>query len=133
MYDLVLDDIEGVFASVTWTTNGILTVPDNYQGTKNNAREYCVVNVLPSAGSSYDYDRKKLLSGIVAIKIFTPAGGGQGRLMAISDLLDIVLENKTLPNNTRLGTSYLQVEGLDAANRSLYSASYFIPFTLYGE
>jgi hypothetical protein len=133
MYDLVLEDIEGVFASAPWTTNGILTVPSNYQGTKNNAREYCLMTVLPSSGSDYDYSRNKLLSGTVAIKIFVPAGSGQGRLMAIADLLNSVLENTTLTNNTRLGKSYLQVEGLDAANKSLYSASYFIPFTLYGE
>lgn len=133
MFDRVLDDIEAVFASSAWTTNNILTVPDNYQGAKNNVREYAVVSVLPTSGSDYDYDRSKLLSGLVAVKLFVPAGEGQGRLMEIADLLNQVLENKNLTNNTRLGKSYLQVEGLDAANRSLYSASYFIPFTLYGE
>jgi len=65
--------------------------------------------------------------------MFVKAGGGQGRLMAIADLLDIVLQNKTLPNGTSLGTSYLTMEGLDPSNNSLYSASYFIPFTKYGE
>lgn len=134
MFDLVLDDIESVFADTAWTANNIPTFPDNYQGTKGgNVREYITVSVLPSSGSSYDYDKTKLLSGLVAVKIFVAAGEGQGRLMAVADLLDAVLQHKTLTNNTWLGESYLQVEGLDAANRSLYSASYFIPFTLYGE
>ena len=62
-----------------------------------------------------------------------PAGEGQGRVMAISDLLDVLLDSKVLTNQTRLGTSYLNVEGLDSSNSSLYSATYFIPFTLYGE
>ena len=134
MFDSVLEDIETVFGNATWTTNNIPTFPDNYQGTiGNNVREYVRLSLLPSTSKNYAYDAKKELTGLLAVKIFTAAGEGQGRLMAIADFLDIVLENKTLTNGTRLGTSYLQVEGLDAANKSLYSGSYFIPFTRYGE
>jgi len=134
MFDLVLSDIEEVIASSGWTTNGIVTIPDNYQGKLgNNIREYVMVTVRPTKSDAYTYSRDKLLSGIVVAKIFVAAGEGQGRLMEVSDLLNTLLEEKTLTNNTRLGTSYLQVEGLDAVNKSLYSASYIIPFTLYGE
>jgi len=134
MFDSVLADVDGVFAGDSWTANSILTVPDNYQGTLGaNIREYLIVSTLPTSGSPYDYDKKKLLSGLIAIKIFSAAGEGQGRVMAIADLLNVELEDKTLTNKTQLGKSYLQIEGLDPANKSLYSASYFIPFTSYGE
>lgn len=134
MFDSVLEDIEEVFGGVAWTVNNIPTFPDNYQGAiGNNVSEYIIVKVLPSNGGNYAYDNKKQLAGLIAIKIFTKAGEGQGRLMAIGDLLDIVLQNKTLTNKTTLETSYLQVEGLDSANQSLYSGSYFIPFKFYGE
>jgi hypothetical protein len=53
--------------------------------------------------------------------------------MEISDTLDSVLQNKILTKKTELSTSYLNVEGLDPSNKALYSASYFIPFTIYGE
>jgi len=53
--------------------------------------------------------------------------------MQIADIFDNHLEQKTLTNGTELGTSYLNVEGLDPANKSLFSARYIIPFKIYGE
>jgi acyl-[acyl carrier protein]--UDP-N-acetylglucosamine O-acyltransferase len=76
---------------------------------------------------------KKELSGMVAVKIFVSAGEGQSRIMEISDILDNVLQYKKLNNGTELNTSYLNVEGLDPSNKALYSASYIIPFKIYGE
>lgn len=134
MFDSVLEDIEETFGSATWAANNIPTFPDNYQGAiGNGVSEYIMVKVLPSTSSQYAYDDKKQLSGLIAIKIFTKAGEGQGRLMAIGDILDSLLQNKTLTNKTTLETSYLQIEGIDSANQSLYSGSYFIPFKFYGE
>jgi len=133
MYDLILRDIEEVFGSVSWTTNNIRTYPMNYLGNKDSNSEYVLMNVLPSSSSNYAFGVKKETNGLVAVKIFVKAGDGQGRLMAIANLLDTVLDNKTLSNGTKLGTSYLNVEGLDPSNKALYSASYIIPFTHYGE
>lgn len=131
MYDLILRDVETVFASATWTANNIQTIPDNYLGVKSD--EYVLLKVMPSNSSLSAYGVEKQIEGMVAVKMFTKAGEGQGRVMAIANLLDIILENKTLPNGTRLGTSYLNVEGLDPQNKALYSASYIIPFIKYGE
>jgi hypothetical protein len=131
MYDLILRDVETAFASATWTSNNIQTIPDNYLGTKSD--EYVLLKVMPSNSSLAAYGVEKQIEGMVAVKMFTKAGEGQGRVMAIANLLDIILENKTLPNGTRLGASYLNVEGLDPQNKALYSASYIIPFTKYGE
>ena len=133
MFDNVLADIEEVFGSTSWTTHSIPTFPANYRGVKAGINEYANINVLPSSSDYHSSGSGKRLSGLVAIKLFVPAGEGQGRVMAISDLLDVLLDSKVLTNQTRLGTSYLNVEGLDSSNSSLYSATYFIPFTLYGE
>jgi len=134
MFDFLLSDIEGVFGSDTWTSNQILTYPDNYTGAiPDSTTEYVQVKVMPSISDYHAYSGGKTLSGMIAVKILVKAGEGQGRAMAVADLLDIVLQNKTLPNKTQLGTSYLSVEGLDSSNKSLYSASYFIPFKIYGE
>jgi len=133
MYDNVLDDIEAVFASSSWTANNIDIYPDNYQGTISNENEFCRLNVLPSNSNYYSHGGNKQLEGIIAVKIFVKAGEGQSRIMAISDILDINLQNKRLTNGTELGTSYLNVEGLDPSNKALYSARYLIPFKIYGE
>lgn len=133
MYAEILSDIEGVFAETAWTDNAILTLPENFQGVIGNTTEYVRLKVMPSTSSHYDYSRNKLITGLLAVKIFVKAGEGQKRTMAIAELLDNVLENRLLPSGTRLGVSYLQTEGLDQANKSLYSASYFINFTRHGE
>jgi hypothetical protein len=133
MFDNVLDDIEGVFASTSWTTNNIDVYPDNYQGTISDETEFCRLNVLPAASESLAYGGNKELSGLIAVKIFVSAGEGQSRIMEISDTLDTVLQYKKLNNGTELHTSYLNVEGLDPSNKALYSASYIIPFKIYGE
>jgi hypothetical protein len=133
MYDNVLADVESVFASEAWTVNNIEVYPDNYQGDINTESEFCRLNVLPSNSSINVYGGNKILEGMVAVKIFVKAGEGQSRVMAISDILDTVLQNKRLINGTELATSYLNVEGLDPSNKSLYSALYIIPFKIYGE
>ena len=134
MFDNVLDDIEGVFASSSWTTNSIDVYPDNYQGTITNETEFCRLNVMPNNSENHAYGgSNKELSGLIAVKIFVSAGQGQSRTMAISDILDNVFQNKKLTRGTELYTSYLNVEGLDPKNQALYSASYIIPFKIYGE
>jgi len=133
MFDNVLDDIEGVFASATWTNKSIDVYPDNYQGTISDETEFCRLNVMPSNSENYQFGGFKQLSGLLAVKIFVSAGEGQSRIMEISDSLDDVLQNKKLTKGTELSTSYLNVEGLDPSNRALYSASYIIPFKIHGE
>jgi len=133
MYDLILRDVESVFGDAAWTANNIKTYPMNYLGSKSSSTEYVLLNVLPSSSENYAFGVSKETTGLVAVKMFVKAGDGQGRLMAIANLLDTVLQNKTLSNGTKLGTSYLTVEGLDPSNKALYSASYIIPFTHYGE
>jgi hypothetical protein len=133
MYSLVLRDIETAFGSSDWTAHNIKTIPDNYQGTVGSNSEYVMIKVMPSSSSTLSYGVDKRLDGLLAVKMFVKSGEGQGRVMAIASLVDTLLQYKTLPNGTKLGSSYLTVEGLDSQNKALYSASYIIPFTKYGE
>ena len=133
LFDDILEDIESVFAGTVWKAAKVPTFPNNYQGKMAGIKEYAILNVLPSSSQHHSFGAGKQIDGLVAVKMFVPAGHGQLRLMAIADVLDTVLDSKTLPNNTKLGTSYLSVEGLDSSNSSLYSATYFIPFKSYGE
>jgi len=133
MFTQTLTAVESVFGSSAWTANNIKTIPDNFEGDMSNSSEYVHISVLPSSSSLLAFGVDRKLNGLVAVKIFVPAGYGQRRLMEIGDLLDNVLQYKTLSNGTRLDSSYINVEGLDPRNESFYSGSYFIPFTLYGE
>jgi len=133
MFTQTLSAIEGVFASPAWTANNIKSIPANFEGDMSSVQEYVHLSVLPANSSILSYGVQKQLNGLVAVKIFVPAGYGQRRLMEIGDLLDNVLQYKTLSSGTRLDSSYINVEGLDPRNESFYSGSYFIPFTHYGE
>jgi len=131
-FENILNNIEAQFADVFWVTNGIAVYPSNYQGKKSDTDEYCILSVMPSSSDYYAYDAKKSTKGLVAVKIFVKAGEGNKRIMQISDKLDTLLQHE-MYGTTELGTSYLTVEGLDPSNKALYSASYIIPFTHYGE
>jgi len=130
MYANLLSDINGVFASTAWTSQSINIYPDNYQGTIATPDEYLRLSVLPSDGEHLDFQKTKILSGTIIIKIFIKAGNGQSRILAISDILDTVLQNKLLTNKTKLESSYTTMDGLDSSNKSLYTATYIIPFKI---
>lgn len=124
--------IELVFSGSSWTTNNISIYPDNYQGTISNQNEFCRLNILP-ASSGNNYGGSKNFSGSMIVSIYVKAGEGQSRIMAIADILDVLFANKKLNNGPELGSSYLQISGLDSANSALYTAQYVIPFKTYGE
>lgn len=130
MYANLLSDINGVFASTAWTSQNINIYPDNYQGTIATPDEYLRLNVLPSDGEHLDFQKTKILSGTIIIRIFVKAGNGQSRILAISDILDTLLQNQLLTNKTKLESSYTTMDGLDSSNKSLYTAKYVIPFKI---
>jgi hypothetical protein len=124
--------IELVFTSAPWTSHNIAIYPDNYQGQTANQNEFCRLNILP-ATTANNFGGSKTFAGSIIVSIYVKAGEGQSRIMAIADILDILLGNKKLTNGPELGTSYLQIGGLDSANSALYTAQYVIPFKTYGE
>jgi hypothetical protein len=133
MFKNALTDILTEFSLPSWTNNNINMYPNDYQGVISNENEYCRISVFPSASANFAHGNKKSLSGTVIVKIFVSAGDGQARIMEIAEALDSVLQNKKLTRGTELYTSFINVEGLDPSNPALSSASYIIPFTLYGE
>jgi hypothetical protein len=133
MFKDVLTDILTEFSLPSWTTKNIDMYPNDYQGSISNEKEYCRISVFPSASANIAHGAKKSLSGTVIVKIFVETGEGQSRLMEIAEALDSVLQNKKLTRGTELYTSFINVEGLDPSNPALTSATYIIPFTLYGE
>jgi len=124
--------IELMFTTSSWTSHNITIYPDNYQGTITNQNEFCRLNILPATAAN-TFGGNKTFSGSIIVSIYVKAGEGQSRIMAIADILDILLANKKLSNGPELGTSYLQIGGLDSANSALYTAQYVIPFNTYGE
>lgn len=133
MYNELLTTITGILTSSSWKSQDIEVYPNNYQGSINNKNEYCRISILPSSSSNHSHGGKKELSGLVVFKIFVKAGDGQKRIMEIADILENFFVNKIFNNGISLKTSYLSSEGLDPENKTLYSASYFIPFTYYGD
>jgi hypothetical protein len=133
MYNELLTTITAILASNSWKAQNIEVYPSNYQGSIKNKDEYCRISILPSSSNNYNHDGDKELSGLIVFKLFVKAGDGQKRIMELADVLDSYFVNKFFNNGLNLKTSYLSSEGLDPENKTLYSASYFIPFTSYGD
>jgi len=129
MYNDVLADIEGAMAAVADLT----LFPSNFAVQTDCNPQYGILKVMPTNGTVVAHAVTKELSGLVAVKLFVPSGQGESKLFELADQLDTALQYKYLNNRTRLGASYLSIEGPDPENSSLYSGSYFIPFTIYKE
>ena len=127
------NDIYSVFATPAWTGNGIETVPQNFKGT--GLSEYVRVSIV--AGGNFDYlNMPKSLVGQLIIDVFTAAGAGLKRAHEIADMLDAVLERKTVSTAGKVavqfGASAMVPSGLDVANPSLHRCLYSIPFNYFG-
>ena len=127
-YADVLRDVEELFASTAWTATGIQAYPSNYQG-GSFTDEFVRVEVLPAQPrTSYGSLR---VGGQIIVQIYTRAGEGTRRSMEIADLLDTVLQAKTLQRGTQTGTSSLSFLGIDNDDNSLFRADYAISFRNY--
>lgn len=125
----VEDDIFSIFASDAWTANGIETVPSNFTA---NSSEFVRISVLAN-GSGVNH---KSLSGILIADIFTAAGEGPRRASLIADMLDLVLDCKSVSTSlnavTQFESSALQHNGLDRDNPALTRSTFSIPFKYFG-
>lgn len=125
--------VQTLFSQSAWTNKNVTIYPDNYQGKISKKDEYGRLNILPTNSENATFGGGKGWSGTVIVSLYVKAGEGQSRLMVLGDHLDDILQNKVLSNGLELGTSYINVLGLDTANTSLYSGKYIIPFKSYGE
>jgi len=127
-YTDVISDIEGQFATSTWTANSITAFPSNYRVPANQS-EFVKIEVLPLK-SNIDYGRFGI-EGIIYIQTYVQANNGVRRLMEIADLLDNLLQNKTFTNGTQTRESGLSVLGLDKDNPELFRGDYSVQFIHY--
>jgi len=123
-------DIEGAFASSTWTSNNIATYPVNFN-IPANVSEFVKIEVLPLATLS-DY-RRFGITGLAIVQVYVPANKGTLRLLEIADLVDTVLQNKTLGTGTSTGDSVVQVLGQDRDNPNLFRGDYQVTFKQYNQ
>jgi len=121
-------DIEGVFATPAWTANSVSTYPVNFK-VPASVSEFVKVEFLPLNTNS-DYSRFGI-SGLAIVQIYVSANIGTRRLMEIADLLDSILQNKTLENGTQTQSSSLQILGQDKDNPNLFRGDYQVNFTFY--
>lgn len=132
-YTEVQNDVYSVFGSDAWSSNGIETVPQNFTGT--GLSEYIRISIV-TGGNLDNLNMPKSVVGQLIIDVFTVAGAGLGRAYAIADLLDAVLERKTVSTAqhaaVQFGASAMVPHGIDSANPSLHKCGYSIPFKYFG-
>ena len=121
-------DIEEIFATTEWTQRGITARPANFQG-GSFENEFVMVEIIP--GRPLNRYGNLTVQGQVIVQIYTPAGQGTSRSMQIADILDTVLQAKTLQRGTQTGTSSLSFLGIDNDDNSLFRADYSISFRNY--
>jgi len=127
-YVNILSDVESLFGTSAWTTNNISAFPSNLT-VPTNTSEFVKIEVLPLDSNS-DY-RRFGIEGKIFIQTYVQANKGVKRLMEIADLLDNILQNKTLLNGTQTSSSSLQVVGIDRDNPELFRGDYTVDFVFY--
>jgi hypothetical protein len=123
----VIEDIEGIFGTSSWTSKSIQAYPANYSGAYTN--EFVKLEVIPSRPLNIFGNLS--VQGQVIAQIYVQTGLGTRRIMEIADHLDDVLQAKTLSNGTQTGTSALSFLGVDPDDNSLFRADYSISFKKY--
>lgn len=124
----LLSDVEGQFATSTWTSQNISAFPANFRVPETES-EFVKLEVLPLRDNS-DYGRCGI-EGIIYVQIYVQANQGLKRLMEIADILDTILQAKSLTNGTKTQASSLNVIGVDRDNPELFRADFAVDFTFY--
>jgi hypothetical protein len=121
-------DIESVFATSAWTSLNIPAYPVGLS-VPSDKTEFVKVEFLPLR-ENIDYSRFGI-EGLAIIQIYIPTNQGIKRLMEIADFLDSILQNKSLNNGTKTGSSFLNILGSDTDNPSLFRGDYQVNFTFF--
>ena len=128
----VVRDVEGLFARNTpWSSHRIQAFPSNYQG-GGFEDEFVKIELIPAQPLTASYGQFGV-AGQIIIQIYTRAGEGISRSLAIADLLDSELQAKHLPRGTQTGTSSLSFLGIDNDDNSLFRADYVVNFRNYND
>lgn len=127
-YANILSDVEFEFQTSAWKAHSIKTYPVNFV-VPSTVSEFVKIEVLP-LGTNTDYGRFGI-EGKVIIQIYIKANQGSKRLMEIADLLDNILQNKTLGTGTKTQESSLAILGLDRDSPDLFRGDYSLDFNYF--
>jgi hypothetical protein len=132
MYNLIKNDIYGVFASTQWKAENILVVPENFTGTLDTL-PYIRLTIAPSSSTLSSFGVGKEVSGLMILSIHVSTEKGDSEAYTIAQKLDGYFQAKQLTNKTQFKVSYISTLGVDRDNPKIYRVDYFIPFKNYGE
>lgn len=91
------------------------------------------LNIITGKAEHFAYRDNKLVTGLVVVSIYYPAGTGQKQPATIANALDSVFEQKLLNYSIQTNVSSLQFMGPDPDDSTLSRADYSVPFSFYGE
>lgn len=106
--------------------------PADYRGTVASV-PYLKLAIVTGKANHYAYRDNKLVTGLVIVSIYYPAGSGQKEPSVISTLLDSTFQHKLLDYSIQTSVSSLQFMGPDPDDSTLSRADYSVPFSYYGE
>jgi hypothetical protein len=106
--------------------------PADYRGTIS-AVPFLKLNIVTGKANQFAYRDNKLVTGLVIVSIYYPAGSGQKEPTTVANSLDLVFQNKFLAYGIQTNVSSLQFIGPDPDDSTLSRADYSVPFSYYGE
>jgi hypothetical protein len=129
-YTQIISGVEALFASSDWTNNNVKAFPADYNGNRD-LPEFVTISVLLSNSEKQYGGGKGATEGMFYLEIYTASGQGQRRPFEIADMLDSLLEMKTLLGAVETQTSTVGNPATDTANDSLSRTEYLVPFKTY--
>jgi hypothetical protein len=105
--------------------------PADYRG-KISSVPFLKIDIVNGNAKQSAYRDNKLVTGLVKVSIYYPAGEGQKYPPSVATLLDSVFQQKLLAYGIQTNVSSLQFMGPDPDDSTLSRADYSVPFSYYG-
>lgn len=120
---------DSFFAEDEWTSQGITTVPMNFQG-DIDSQEFARVGFFIGNPTDFVAFNDPGAVGFGEVNIFTNIADGERRSFEIADILDTLIQGRTIGSIQFLNSNLIKV-GRDPNNPSLWRVDYQIPFRAY--
>jgi hypothetical protein len=130
----MLNVVNLVYTLISTWSIPYATIPEDYKG-QAPTLPYLRVSVIsgPSKRISYGSLNRRVVNGLINIKIVTESGSGQLQPATVASQLDAVLEDKVLSPTVKLGLSSTQTLGTDPDDATKTLTIYSIPYTYFGD
>ena len=128
-YSEVLSTFDGVFLSQDWTNLGIPAFPANFTS-GHLPKEFAKYEVIQGGKEIDEFGNANYKNGLFIVQIYVEAEKGPGRMAAVADVLDQLLNRKTI-NKTQLGSSNLDTKGADKDDTTLFRADYSLKYNSF--